>query len=106
MKYSLAILTAFALLPMAGRAQDAGPADAADPGSAVPPYSYESAFQRYAPHRDAEISDWRSTAFEQQAPGRDAMGHRRMPAQSPPQKGSGEASSRGMHPMHKMQESK
>jgi hypothetical protein len=29
-----------------------------------------------------------------------------MPAQSPPQKGSGEASSRGMHPMHKMQESK
>jgi hypothetical protein len=105
MKFSLPILTALALLPMAGRAGTAGPADAADPGSAVPPYSYESAFQRYAPHRDAEISDWRSTAFDRQAPGRDATGHRRMPqqpAQSPPQKDGGEASGRGMHPMHKM----
>ncbi len=106
MKISLAILTAFALLPTAGWAEDAGRADPADPASAVPPFKYESAFHRYMPPQDAvEVSDGHDTGFDKQAPRQSKMGDMRMqpaPAQSPPPKDGDGSSGHGMHRMRKM----
>lgn len=104
MKFPMALLTALALLPTAGSAKDAGHADPADPGSAVPPFHYESAFHGYAARPlDAEVSDWRATASDPQAPGKGAMGHMQMqhaPAQ--PQKDGGAPSGHDAHNMHNM----
>ena len=106
MKFPMAILIAFALLPTAGRAKDADQADPANPGSAVPPFKYESAFHSYTPHRaDAEVSDWRDTGFDQQALDKRAMGHIQMqhaPAQPQPKTDSGGSSGLGMHHQHNM----
>ena len=106
MQYSLVILIAFAILPTTVWSKDAGQADPADPGSAVPPFKYESAFHRYIPHQDAvEVFDWRDTSFDKQAPRQSKMGDTRMqpaPAQSPPPKNGAESSGHGMHHMRKM----
>lgn len=108
MKFLMVILIAFALLPTAGWAEDARQADPADPGSAVPPFKYDSTFHRYMPHQhDAEVSDWRGTGFDQQAPSKGAMGNMHMQraparAQGQPQNDSSGPSGHGMHPLHDM----
>ena len=105
MKYPLAILTAFAVLPNAALGGDAGNAHPADPAAQVPPFKYESAFSGYKRDPGVEIADWRATGFGPSAPRMDAMGHMGMqhaPAQSPraqPQ-GDGSSSMQGMHHMH------
>ena len=105
MNYSLAILTAFAVLPNAALAGDAGNAHPADPTAQVPPFKYESAFRGYTRDPDIEVADWRATGFDPSAPRMAPMGHGGMhpvPAQAPraqPQGGS-KPSMHGMHPMH------
>ena len=81
MKYSLAVLTALALVPTAGRAGNALDADPTDPGSAVPPFKYLSNFHGYSPYGDAAtVAEWRNTRFDAQAPRQRGMDH--MPVQA------------------------
>lgn len=104
MRFLLAILTAFALLPAAGWSKDVGRSDPADPGSAVMPFKYESTFHRYLPHQDSDtVSDWRETGFDRKAPRAGAMGDMRVqPAPAQPRKDGAGSSGNGMRRMHKM----
>jgi len=109
MKYSLAILTAFAVLPNAAFSGDADRADPADPEAQVPAYKYESAFRGYRRDPDVAVADWRATGFDPSAPRMDAMGHMGMqhaPAPAPlsaqPPSVGDAASTPGMHHMYKM----
>lgn len=104
MKFPMAILTAFALLPSAGWAMSADQPDPADPNAAVPPFTYESAFHGYAAgQHDAEVSDWRGTGFDRMTPGEGTTGQMRMQAAPAPlQKDNGGPSGGGVLRPHGM----
>jgi len=100
MKFPMAILIAFTLLPAPGWTKDADPPDPTDPGSAVPPFKYQSTFRSYVPRRDdVEVSDWCGTRYIRQSPKERAMGQMQMqqtPAQRQTQTGGGGMSNSGM----------
>ena len=109
MNYSLAILTAFAVLPNVALAGDVGNAHPADPAAQVPPYKYESAFRGYRRDTDIAVADWRATGFNPGAPRTDAMGRMGMqhaptpaPQNAQPPREDNAAPTSGMHHMHKM----
>ena len=106
MKFLIAILIAFTLLPTPGWTVDAARADPADPGSAVPPFKYQSTFRNYVSRRDdVEVTDWRGTGYKQQSPEGRAIGGMQMqhaPAQRQTQTGGGGLSDAGMDRQHNM----
>lgn len=106
MKTPIAILIAFALLPAPGWTKDADLPDPAAPGSAVPPFKYQSTFRSYVPRRDdVEVSDWRGTRYIQQSSKERAKGQMQMqqvPAPRQTQTGGGGMPKSGMDRQHNM----